>query len=206
MRLLVLGASGRTGTTLVAQGLDRGHRVTAFGRSAYCGRPDEALTVILGSPMSADDLGATLPNHDAVVSALGTRGIGPTSLLRDSVRALTQTMPRARVKRLIVISSNLVAGSSWLDRMAACTILRHHARDQREMEDLVSESDLDWTVVRAPVLTNRPLTEGYGLSDSQPSDARATSIGRRDLARLMLLAVERDSHVKQKVGVVRNSS
>ncbi len=206
MRLFVLGASGGTGTALVAQGLERGHRVTTFGRSVSRTRCHDGLTAILGSVVSADDLGAVLPNHDAVLSALGTHGLGPTCLLRDSAHAVTQAMLHAGVNRLIVISSNLVAGPSWLDRVLARTILRHHAGDQREMEDVVTKSDLDWTVVRAPTLTNRTLTERYALINDSPGNARSTSIGRRDLARLMLLAVERSSHIKQRVGIVRDRS
>jgi len=114
-------------------------------------------------------------------------------------------MLHAGVKRLIVISSTLVAGSTWLDRLVARTVLRHHARDQRAMEDVVTRSGLDWTVVRAPVLTNRPLTQRYALMSGSLGDARTARVGRRDLARLMLLAVERGSHLKQKVGIVRDS-
>ena len=126
MQLLVLAASGKTGTALVAQGLERGHGVTAFGRSAYGGRSHDALRIVPGSCLSADDLAAALPGHDAVVSALGTRGMGATTLLRDSAVAAADALTHAGVMRLIVISSTLVDGASWLARVAARTLLFNH--------------------------------------------------------------------------------
>ena len=205
MQLLVLGASGKTGTALVAQGLERGHGVTAFGRSAYGGRSHDALRIVPGSCLSADDLAAALPGHDAVVSALGTRGIGATTLLRDSAVAAADALTRAGVIRLIVISSTLVDGASWLARVAARTLLRHHTRDQRAMEKVVGQSDLDWTIVRAPRLSNGTPIDRFMLRNDPPSDLPA-SISRSDLARLMLEAVEHGSHLKQIVSVARTQS
>jgi len=42
---------------------------------------------ISGNPMSDAELADALPNHDAVLSVLGTRGLGATSVLEDSSRA-----------------------------------------------------------------------------------------------------------------------
>jgi putative NADH-flavin reductase len=80
--------------------------------------------------MRADDLAAALHGHDAVLSALGTRGLGTTSVLVDSARASIEAMKRTMVRRLIVISSSLVdEQSGWLSLVAARTLLRHTASD-----------------------------------------------------------------------------
>src|SRR5436309_4769433 len=75
MRLFILGATGGTGRALIDQALERGHRVTAFVRSPQkLGSPREGVTVLQGDPRSVDELRAALPDHDAVLSALGLRG------------------------------------------------------------------------------------------------------------------------------------
>src|SRR4051812_6668690 len=98
MRLFVLGATGGTGAALVAQGLRRGHEITAFGRSARRSATISALHVAIGNPMSAADVAEALSGHDAVLSALGTRGLGTTSVLADSAHALIEAMRRTRVR------------------------------------------------------------------------------------------------------------
>jgi putative NADH-flavin reductase len=80
MKLFVLGATDKTGRALTAQGLARGHAITAFGRSKLQDGSPPTVNVIVGNPMQADDLAAAMPGNDAVLSALGTRGLGSTSV------------------------------------------------------------------------------------------------------------------------------
>src|SRR5215468_7308312 len=106
MRLLILGATGGTGRALLVQALDRGHDVTAFVRSpqklaAVAGR----LTVRRGDPRNLDELRATLPGHDAVLSALGPPGPGPTTILRAGARSTVEAMRAVGPRRLLVVSA-----------------------------------------------------------------------------------------------------
>src|SRR3954469_11357790 len=107
MRLFVLGGTGRTGSALIAQGLARGHEITTFGRSAF-GGGSQLLRVIVGNPMDANALAAELPGSDVVLSAMGTRGLGVTSVLADSVRATIEAMRFVGVRRLVILSSSLL--------------------------------------------------------------------------------------------------
>jgi putative NADH-flavin reductase len=201
MRLFILGASGKTGRALVAQGLKRGHAITAFGRSAPISNKTETLRVVIGDPMRADDLAAALAGHDAVLSALGTRGLGATSLLVDSARASVEAMQQVKVHRLIVISSSLVGSQSgWLSLMAAGTLLRHTANDQRGMEKLVIQSDLDWTVLRPARLTEGAVTGEYTvLPASAGTPTSREGMSREDVAHMMLDTVERGTYIKEIV-------
>lgn len=198
MRLFILGATGKTGRALVAQGLARGHAITAFGRSAPLGGETERFRIVIGSPMQADDVVTALAGNDAVLSALGTRGLGATSVLVDSARASIEAMQRVRVHRLIVISSSLVSShSGWLSVIAARTLLRHVANDQRAMEKLVTQSGLDWTILRPARITDGALTGRYTVSAGiQMSHA---PMSREDLAHMMLDTVERGAYVKEIV-------
>jgi putative NADH-flavin reductase len=200
MRLFVLGSTGKTGRALVAQGLARGHAITAFGRSVT-GETTKNFRAIAGSPMRADDLAAALPGHDAVLSALGTRGLGATCVLVDSARAIIDAMRHAGVRRLIVISSSLVdPKSGWLSRMFARTLLRHTASDQRAMETLVTQSELDWTVLRPAWLDDGVLTGRHTVSAvSVGIPASSAGMSRADVAHMMLDTMERGAHIKEIV-------
>jgi len=202
MRLFVLGATGRTGKTLVAQGLARGHEITAFGRSAFNGKA-ESLRVVVGNPMQANDLAMALGGNDIVLSALGTRGLGATSVLADSVRATIEAMRYASVRRLVIVSSSLLDPNiGRIPRFLRRTFLRHHVQDQRAMEKQVTESDLDWTVLRAARFKNGPFTGRYLVNaESEQTETLGVPMSREDVACMVLDTAERGNYIRQIVRI-----
>ena len=105
MRLLILGATGGTGRQLTSQAVEHGHRVTAFVRSPQkLGSLRDRVTVRQGDPRSVAELQAILPGHDAVVSALGPPGAGPTTILRAAAGSTVTAMQAAGLSRLVVVS------------------------------------------------------------------------------------------------------
>jgi putative NADH-flavin reductase len=202
MRLFVLGATGRTGSALVAQGLARGHEITTLGRSAFAGQA-KSLCNIVGNPMHAGALAAALPGNDVVLSALGTHGLGATSVLADGVRATIQAMRCTGVRRLVIVSSSLLnSNMGWMGRFIGRTMLRHHVHDQRAMEKQVTESDLDWTVLRAPRFSNGAFTGRYIVTaESEERKTPGLPMAREDVACMMLDTAERGNHVKEIVRI-----
>jgi putative NADH-flavin reductase len=200
MKLFVLGATGKTGGALVTQALERGHTVTAFGRSPFAGSEMAKVLNISGNPMSETDLADALPGHDAVLSALGTRGLGASSVLEDSSRATIAAMRKSGVKRLIILSSALLdAHIGLVMSIVARTLLRHFARDQRVMEPLVMASDLDWTVLRPPRMTDSA-PDGQSTSTlGEPPDATGMQITKEEVARVMLDTVENRRYLRELV-------
>jgi putative NADH-flavin reductase len=202
MRLFVLGATGKTGGTLVAQALARGHSVTTFGRSLFTGSQSGEVFSVIGNPMSELELADALPRHDAVLSALGTRGLGATSVLEDSSRATIAAMRKTGVRRLVILSSALLDSHIGLvNRIVSRTILRHFSSDQHAMEQLVTASDLDWTVLRPPRMTNSA-PDGQSTSVlGDPPDSAGMQITKEEVARVMLDTAENSRYIKQLVHV-----
>ena len=82
MRTLTFGATGRTGRELVSQALRRGHDVSGFVRTpAKLTVVDPRVRVVQGNILQADSIHSAIPEHDAVLSALGAGSLGPTTLL-----------------------------------------------------------------------------------------------------------------------------
>src|SRR5262249_9448350 len=104
MRLLVIGANGRTGREILDVARARGHDVTAFVRSPEKLGPMAGVRVVRGDPLQAGSLSSALPGHDAVLSAIGPRPrdalLGPTTLLADCARATVDAMIASGVGRL----------------------------------------------------------------------------------------------------------
>jgi putative NADH-flavin reductase len=202
MKLFVLGATGKTGGALVARALALGHSVTTFGRSPFTGSQSGALLKIIGNPMRELELSAALPGHDGVLSLLGTRGLGPTSVLEDSARATIAAMRKAGVRRLAILSSALLdSNTGLLQRLVARTILRHHANDQHAMEQLVTTSDLDWTVLRPPRMRDLAPAGECSVTNADPHNSIGMLITREEVARVMLDTVEHGNHVREIVHV-----
>jgi putative NADH-flavin reductase len=202
MKLFVLGATGKTGGVVVAQAVEHGHTITTFGRSLFTGSPSGEVFSIIGNPMSEAELGDALPRHDAVLSVLGTRGLGATTVLVDASRATIAAMRKSGVRRLVILSSALLDSHIGLiNRIVSRTILRHFSRDQRAMEALVTASDLDWTVLRPPRMTGSAPDDPSMSTLEDPPDSSGMQITREEVARVMLDTVENQRYIKELVHV-----
>ena len=80
------------------------------------------------------------------------------------------------------------------------TALHDHYADLARMEDVLRESGLDWTIVRPPRLTDKPLTGKYRMAYGQNLRG-GLLISRADVAHLMLHAVERPESIRQTIGI-----
>ena len=80
------------------------------------------------------------------------------------------------------------------------TILRKHYADLALMEDLLRDSGLDWTIVRPPRLTDKPLTGTYRTAYGQ-NLRRGVFISRADVAHLMLRVLWQPETIKQAIGI-----
>jgi putative NADH-flavin reductase len=72
--------------------------------------------------------------------------------------------------------------------------------DLARMEDILRESDLDWTAMRPPRLTNKPRSSAYRTAYGQ-NLRRGLTISRADLADAMLRAVGDAQSFKTTLGV-----
>ena len=151
--------------------------------------------------MHANELAAALPGHDAVLSVLGTRGLGATSVLADGVGTTIAAMGSAGVSLLVILSSVLLdSGLGWVPRLIGSTVLRHIVRDQRAMEVQVAASRLEWTVIRATRFRNGAFTGRFAVS-GETERGIDVPIRWEDVAYLMLDTAERGDCVRQVVRI-----
>ncbi len=78
--------------------------------------------------------------------------------------------------------------------------LRTRYGDLALMEDLLRDSGLDWTIVRPPQLTNKPMTGTYRIAYGQ-NLRRGLRISRADVAHLMLRVLGQPETIRQTVGI-----
>lgn len=165
MRLTIFGATGGVGTELVGQALARGHKVTAVVRDPARMRvpPDASLTVVTADVTDSSAIKPVIDGAEAVASALGPRPGSPPNVLTDCMRAILAAMDATGTRRLVAVSASgffKEAGEDLLTRWVAKPLLRAILRarvpDARQMEELITASTTEWTIMRPAQLTNAP--------------------------------------------------
>ncbi len=75
MNVLILGATGRVGSRIVAQALEAGYCVTVLARtSEKLAGANDHITIIRGDVLNRSDIERSIRGIDVVVSALSTDG------------------------------------------------------------------------------------------------------------------------------------
>ena len=201
MRLLVFGASGKTGHELVRQAVDRGHSVTAFvrtpGKFAITG---PSVRVVEGNVADSAAVSNAITGHDAVVSALGvSKPLTHDPDVIEGIRNIVSAMEEHGVRRLIYLSFIGVresrAAVGFVLRYIAPIPLRHEIADHEVKESLIRSSRLDWTIVRPPKLTNGPSTGNYRSGDDISTWKPVPMLSRSDLAHFVLQELAESKYV-----------
>lgn len=206
MKLLVLGATGGTGLEIVSQAIERGHMVTAFVRAADAlKRYGDRIITIRGNLLNTSELQRALEGHDAVLSAFGPRlpvAKADATLLQRFAVALTGGMLQAGIRRVVVESTAFLFKDSIIPptRLVGRLFFPGIVRDACEMENVFRNSQLDWTMVRPPRLTDKPRTGKYRVQEEHLPSFGFT-ISRADVADFMIKTVENPASVGKVMGV-----
>ncbi|WP_441959997.1 NAD(P)-dependent oxidoreductase [Mycolicibacterium houstonense] len=199
MRIVIFGANGATGRLLTRRALDAGHTVVAVTR-----HPEQfplthpALTVARADVHDAGAVTAAVDGADAVLSTLGvTFTMEPVDTYSVGVGNIVAAMRKAGVDRLAVVSSTAIADypgrtdTPFALRLVQPVISQIFGKtlyaDMRRMEDIVTGSGLDWTIVRPSGLFDLPEVTEYVAGRREPVGAFTS---RTDLADYLLRLAE----------------
>lgn len=161
MQLTVFGSTGRTGRPLVEQALERGHTVVAFARNAAdVPFGHDRLTVVEGDAYTGDGVREAVEGSDAVVSVLGQTSAGPDDLLTVAGDHILDAVQDAGIERVVTLVGAGVRTDSDDPSLAGRvmgTALKlvsgEVLRDAEAHVEHLRDTDLDWTVVRVPRLS-----------------------------------------------------
>ena len=209
MKVLVVGASGRTGRLLAAGALERGHEVTALVRDPErLGALRERVRVVQGDVLDGGIASDAVEGQEAVLVALGVamKKNDPAVNAQGTLNVI-RSMQRYHVRRLVVLSAGGTQPGPdpnlpWaFERIVKPLFLKHAYADLRRMETSVRQSELDWTIVRASGgLVDGPARGGYRVEPgySLPGGRR---IARADVAAFMLDELDRRDNVGHALAI-----
>lgn len=197
MNILIFGASGKTGLELVRQGLLQEQQVTAFVRN-----PDklsvihfDRLKIIQGDVKDFDSVSAAIKNQDVVISALGvSQPLKNDQVVVEGIRNIIRAMQEMKVNRLIYLSFIGVGvgrkDAGFLIKNIISKIVRKEIEDHAEKERLIKNSQLEWTIIHPPKLTNDPGKNNYRTGENIKANQILPTLSRVDLADFMLKQVK----------------
>lgn len=219
MKLTIFAATGGIGRHALEQAVAAGHDVTAVVRNPKnLSRTVRVATADLAAP-DPSALDCAVTGADAVLSGLGQRLKTDAGIAAQGTRAIIQAMKATGVRRIVVVSAAPIGtvpspgrpnpprhdpGDGIFMRNLLSpiikTMLKNLYADLAVMEDIVRDSGLDWTIVRPPRLTDKPMTGNYRTAYGQNLRGGVV-ISRADVAHLMLRALEQPETIKQVIGV-----
>lgn len=204
MRVLIIGASKGIGLETTRQALDAGHDVRALARSATAiAISNPSLEKMRGNALKTEDVEAALVGMDVVIQTIGV-GLGelfrPVHLFSDATRVLIQAMKIQGVKRLICVTGfgagDSRASISCLQRLPFQIVFGRAYDDKSLQEQLIKESELDWTIARPGVLTSGPRTGHYQIL-SEASQWRNGIISRADVAEFLVRQIGDQTYIRK---------
>lgn len=215
MKILVLGATGRTGKHVVDEALRKGHELVCLVRRPEAIRQrHKQLTVLQGSPERIADLEKALQDCEAVLSVLNisrnsdfpwSRLRTPKTLLSEVMTNLIKLSNQHAIRRVVVCSAWGVSDTkrflpSWFVWLIEHSNVGFAYRDHERQEEILMKSSLPWTIVRPTGLTNSKRNQNVIQSYNNDPKPNFT-ISRRSVAKYLVDAIN-DAALIRKAPVI----
>ena len=201
MKLLIFGSTGSIGRQLVEQALEQGHTVTAFARDpAKLDVQHTNLKVVQGDVMDSVSVEQAVQGQDAVLCVLGSGGQRKGTIRSEGTQQIIQAMEKMGIRRLIC-QTTLGAGDSWENLnffwkyIMFGAFLREVFADHERQENYVTQSHLDWTIVRPGAFVDGNRTGQYRHGFPSTDKTTKLKVSRADVADFLLQQLASDSYL-----------
>jgi len=148
MHIALYGATGASGSRILAELLSRNHQVTAIVRNPARLPAQPGLAVAEGDVSSADAIAEKIKGTDAVVSAYAPPA-DDTDQLVSATEQLITAVRQSRVPRLLVVggagSLEVAPGVTVIDSGHLPAQWLPIAISHAKTLDLLGKSDINWT-------------------------------------------------------------
>lgn len=209
MKVVVFGATGRSGRRVVKRALDEGHAVTGIARTPSKMELTHAqLTLVRGDILNYDSFANVFEGQDAIISTVGKgERFGSVELYSEGIENIIRAMETYGLSRLIAITSGGTypgwdrKNSIFYELLIKRVLLRGEYMDMKRMEDRIMDTNLEWTVVRPSGLTDEEGTGEYRVKIGY-SIPESNTTTRDDLAEFIVDELESNQFVREGVAVV----
>lgn len=207
MNITIIGASGGIGLEAVKRGLNRNHYITTLSRSEIKLEENKSLKIIIGDATNKADLLNAIQNADAIIVTLGTvKNTKATNLFSDFAKLMVEINREHKINVPFLFVTGFGAGDSknyvsWLIKLFLKYLLKDVYADKTKMEEIITESNMNWTVVRPGRLLDKALTEKYRTENKLYKGINIGGINRADVADFLIKQAENQTELKNYIGI-----
>ena len=211
MKVILFGATGFSGKSILAEALKHGHEITILVRDASKVEiKHKKLTIIEGNVLDPLTVASALHQQEAVIQCLGVGGKGdgkPTTFISDATQVIVDEMQKQNIKRLIAMSNvgagNSIAFQPWFFTKIILPYFMKWLKviidDKNRMEPIIMNSNLDWTIVRCPNIVDKP-SKGTCNATLDGKDLKL-SVTLPDLSKFIIDQLTQTAFIKQAPSV-----
>ena len=207
MNIAIIGASGGIGLEAVKRGLNRNHTITTLSRTEIKIDETASLKSIIGDATSKADLLKSIQHAEAIIVTLGTRkDKNKTTLFSDFAKLIVEINSENKINIPFIFVTGFGAGESknyvsWLIKLFLNYLLKDVYTDKTKMEEIITRSNMNWTVVRPGRLLNKVLTEKYRVENKLFKGINIGGINRADVADFLIKQAENQTELKKYIGI-----
>ena len=200
-KIAVIGGTGKAGKYLVNQLVSQGFQIKVLMRNPDKFKPDHpSVEKVTGNAINYESVLSLFQGCDAVISTLGqTKGESP--VFNQSTRNIIQVMNSLNISRYIVITG-LTIDTPYDKKGLRTRLLSKIMKlifpvviaDKQKEYSILSESNLDWTIVRLPLIEQ---TDSKGTVKQSLTDCPGKKISATDLACFLIDQLADDQYIRK---------
>lgn len=213
MKLLVLGATGRTGKQIIEEAIKRGHEISAIARDPEKLKSYD-LEITPGTPYDYATVEKAVSGCDAVINTLNisrksdnpwSRLRSPKDMISKSASHAIKAMEINGIKRFVALST-IGAGRSWktspgiLKFIVSISNLKFAFQDHGRQEEMLENSSLHYTICRAPMLSDKKNEIG-AVATKEDQKPESSVLSRNAAAQFFLTIIENNEHIRETISL-----
>jgi uncharacterized protein YbjT (DUF2867 family) len=218
MKILLLGATGRTGKLIIEEAIKRGHKISAIARDPEKLK-DLKIEITQGTPYDYETVEKAINGCDAVINTLNVSRksdnpwaslAAPRDMISKSASNAIKAMEKAGVKRFVALST-LGAGRSWktspaiLKFIVSISNLKFAFLDHGRQEEILENSAIDYTICRAPMLSDKKNDTG-AMATPEINKPSNMILSRNSAAEFFLKIIENNEHIRETISISNKSA
>lgn len=199
-KIAVIGGTGKAGKYLIDQLINKGYQIKALTRNPEKPRHDLLLEKITGDARNYESVFALLQDCDAVISTIGPSKNEPDtcSIVTGHVIHAMQTLNINRYIELAGLAIDTPSDKKGFITKLLVRIMKLVVpaiiADRQKGYRLLTESNLDWTLVRSSMIEQ---TDSKRLIKTSLLDGTGRKVSSTDLALFMVNQLSDDQFIRK---------
>lgn len=158
MKILLFGATGRVGKSIVTKSLKKGHQVIAFIRNkSKLTIQDQNLSIQEGDIYDNDVIKKLEPiDFDVIINAIGADPLKPSTIFSDTTKLILSFLSGESNKRYIAITGIAQMDKTLFGKITIeilkLTPVKNAIADHQNAYNQVSQSNINWTLIGCPYI------------------------------------------------------